>query len=778
VTRAVRLILWFTFAAALASALPWVRIDADLSRFVSTEASNAHLNLAAALQRGPGGRLVVITVEAADTRGAAYAGRRLVTELRKSGLFASVHNGDAGLMAAEIEPLIPFRYQLSDRVQAATFSEEQLRASLQQAQAMLTDARAWPAQQVLPQDPTLETLHLAQQWSQGAALPLRHGVWFSRSGERALILATTRASGDDAAGQGLVERTLRAQAQAAHLGDAVKVEFTALGLLAAEARSATRSRVERLGAISALLVTLILYLGYRRLLPVVLSLVPVLLGITAGAIATYAAFGDINVLALAFASILVDEGSDYPSYLLTQARRGEPIGEEARRIWPTLRLAVLTSVAAFAVLLLAQFRGLQQLGLLCSVGLLVSGAAARWLLPDLLDRRATVTWVPPHLAARVSSESAPGRPRGSAILLNVLAGAAALTLILVTGPVWNDDIALINPLPPERIAADRALRGHAGLPLDQAVLVFAGPDSESVLQAQEAWMPELAKMRERGAIDTTQLAALYLPSRRTQLARLAAIPDGTELRRRLEQAARGTDFNVDAFEPFLASAGQARDASLQVAELPDGLYRQRVEGLLMSVDGRSIGIAAVSGSVSRDELLASARQALVGSSVSVEWFEPRAQLSALLSSVRQRLVALMLLCTAVVFVVILADQRSMSRSWRVMLPVVTALMIAAGGVRLIFGPLTVFNVVALLLLLGVLTNYSLFIHSAPRFTDLRQSQAHTVFSLLVAGATTLAVFGALGLSGINVVESVGQTVVVGIIVGLIWLIAARERVPA
>jgi hypothetical protein len=74
-----------------------------------------------------------------------------------------------------------------------------------------------------------------------------------------------------------------------------------------------------------------------------------------------------------------------------------------------------------------------------------------------------------------------------------------------------------------------------------------------------------------------------------------------------------------------------------------------------------------------------------------------------------------------------------------------------------------------MLVLGVITNYSLFLNSAPESSDEQEGQAHTVFSLMIASATTLAVFGALGLSGIRVVEAVGQTVVVGIIVGLAWL---------
>ncbi len=774
VTRNLRLVLWLLLAASLALSLTLIRVDPDVTRFISTGHPRAVLRLAAAIQQGPAGRLVLIGVQSDNARNATDTSRRWVGELRKSGLFSSVHNGDTGPLMAEADAIVPFRYQLSQRIDAASFSEARLRASLAQAHAMLGDSRAWLVERLLPRDPTLETLQLVTQWSSGASLPLRHGVWFSRSGDRALIFATTRAAGDDAAAQSLVETTLRQLVTESRRRDAsTRIEFTGLGLLAAEAQRETRARVERLAAISSVLVALILAASYRRARPVVLSLAPVLLGVAAGCVVTHVVFGDINLLALAFAGILVDEGSDYASYLLTQSRLGEPIGDEAKRVWPTLRLAVLTSTAAFAVLLLGQFRGLQQLGLLCGVGLLVAGVAARWLVPDLLDPQRRVTWSPPVAVGRMTGAARRPLSARGPLLVNGMAMAAGLIVMLAARPLWNDDVGAINPLPPDRVAVDRTLRDAAGLPLDQSVLLFAGPDVESVLQAQEAWMPSLARLRERGAVDRVEMAALYLPSRRAQAERLAAIPEGAVLRSRLARAADGTPFNVDAFEPFLADAAQARATTLTLESLPEGLFRQRVEGLLPSVDGRRVGLVPIAGPAARDELLSSARHAVLASAVEVAWFDTRAELTELLASVRQRLVALLAVCALVVCAVVQVDLRSVARNGRVMLPVLTGIVLTAAVVRAAFGPLTLFNVVALMLTLGVLTNYSLFIHAPPRSTDADQSRVHTIFSLIVASSTTLAVFGALALSGIAVVESVGLTVVVGIIIGLGWLVATR-----
>jgi len=136
-----------------------------------------------------------------------------------------------------------------------------------------------------------------------------------------------------------------------------------------------------------------------------------------------------------------------------------------------------------------------------------------------------------------------------------------------------------------------------------------------------------------------------------------------------------------------------------------------------------------------------------------------------------------------VWAVIAVHHRSAALALRIMLPVATALLLTAALSRLALGPLTVFNVVALMLVLGVLTNYSLFVHAPPHDATASAAadgadRSYTVFSLLIASGTTLAVFGALAVSGIGVVESVGRTVVIGIIAGLAWIVATKPVAAA
>ena len=89
-------------------------------------------------------------------------------------------------------------------------------------------------------------------------------------------------------------------------------------------------------------------------------------------------------ITLGFGVTLIGEAVDYAIYLLTQTAPGAEPAATLSRIWPTLRLGMLTSVCGFSAMLLSSFTGFAQLGLFTITGLAVALAVTRWVLPMLL----------------------------------------------------------------------------------------------------------------------------------------------------------------------------------------------------------------------------------------------------------------------------------------------------------------------------------------------------------------------------------------------------------
>ena len=120
-----------------------------------------------------------------------------------------------------------------------------------------------------------------------------------------------------------------------------------------------------------------------------LGLLPVLSGVIAGIAGVSLGFGFVHGITLGFGVTLIGEAVDYAIYLFTQTAPGAAPAATLPRIWPTLRLGMLTSVCGFSAMLLSSFIGFAQLGLFTIVGLVVALAVTRFVLPALLRRSFT-----------------------------------------------------------------------------------------------------------------------------------------------------------------------------------------------------------------------------------------------------------------------------------------------------------------------------------------------------------------------------------------------------
>src|SRR5205823_1363120 len=140
----------------------------------------------------------------------------------------------------------------------------------------------------------------------------------------------------------------------------------------------------RFSALATLMVASVLLLVYRSPRVLFLGLLPVISGALAGIAAVSLAYGSVHGITLGFGVTLIGEAVDYPIYLFTQTIPGTQPSDTLARIWPTLRLGVLTSVFGFSAMLFSSFEGLAQLGAFSIAGLITAVSVTRFVLPTLL----------------------------------------------------------------------------------------------------------------------------------------------------------------------------------------------------------------------------------------------------------------------------------------------------------------------------------------------------------------------------------------------------------
>jgi predicted exporter len=266
-------------------------------------------------------------------------------------------------------------------------------------------------------------------------------------------------------------------------------------------------------------------------------------------------FGAVHGITLGFGVTLIGECVDYAIYLFTQAAPGIVPQRALDRIWPTLRLGVLTSLCGFSAMLFSGFSGLAQLGLFSITGLVVAVAVTRWVLPALLPSGFTA----PVVAAIGPWAMAVAR-RAPVLRYPLLLGVALVAVMLVAqkGPLWSDDLASLSPVPRSDQVLDQQMRRDIGAPDIRFLVVIRAQAEETALQASEAVGQALRKASLAGLLEGYDSPADYFPSRQSQLARQNALPAAAELRANLGRALQGLPFRPQVFEPFLKDAARAK----------------------------------------------------------------------------------------------------------------------------------------------------------------------------------------------------------------------------
>ena len=756
-------------AAAVIAAFAAADIRTDMTAFLPPGKTAAAQFLFRELQSGTAATIILIGIEGAEPEALARASAGMAGELRSSGLFAFVNNGDFSTEGSGggQEFLFRNRYLLSTATTPDAFTADALRADLRKLLDGLTSSAAPLVKRFGFADPVGAFLQVVQTWIGGSHVEQRFGVWFAPEGGRALLIAKTKAGGLDIAAQETAAAAIRAAFEHVRPAPGARLLVSGPAVFATEAAHAIRADTHLISIASALLLAAFLLWQYRSVFVVAVLAVPLGLSIAAAVAVVQLAFGFVHGITLGFGMTMLGVTVDYPILLLTLRRPGETSGEAVVRIWPTMVLAAASAALGLTGMLLSSFPGLSQLGLFSVTGVLVAAAATRWVLPALIAA-AGVGPVERHPSWLKRAAAARRHPAVFAIPVAL----AALLLLWRGGPAWESDLANLSPVPQEKRDLDAELRRQVGAPDVRHLIAVGGDDAEAVLRRAEAFDPVLRRLTEQGAIAGAEIASRFLPSARTQLARRAALPAPDELRERLRTAGEGMPFRDNAFDPFVADIDAARGmAPVTRDHVKAPIMAARIDSLLFERGGGWYGLIALVDVKGPDAV---ARAVAAENDPALTYIDVKAETDRIVAaSTREvwRWLAGGALAVVVLLAVGLRDSR---RALRVAGPVAGALVATLAILSLAGARLTLFHLVSLLLMVGVSIDYGLFFNRQESSAADAQRTLHSIVNCNVA---TLLTFGLLALCRTPILRSIGMTVATGVLCAIVLAFVFAQPRP-
>jgi predicted exporter len=263
-----------------------------------------------------------------------------------------------------------------------------------------------------------------------------------------------------------------------------------------------------------------------------------------------------------------------------------------------------------------------------------------------------------------------------------------------------------------------------------------------------------------------------LPSRASQQARQAALPEAAELQRRLVAALAGQPLKAERLQGFVSDAERNRTRPLltradldgtAAALLHDTLLVQRDRDVLVLLPLRPV-LREGEAVLDLDRIDAALHAEGLAQATVIDLL---AETNALFDSyLHEALVYSGLGCLAIL-AILLFMLRSLLRALRVALPLVCAVLGVTGVLLLAGTALTILHLVGLLLVIAIGSNYALFFDSCNAAAS-PQEHRLTLISLVTANLTIVGSFGMLALSSVPVLTILGVTVGLGTMLALLF----------
>jgi predicted exporter len=719
-----------------------LNVTVDLAYFLPEPKSDAESVLVDRLGQGPGSQVIFISVPVADISESIEISEAIKAALESTNLFSSVINGQEQITVDSIPPEVwRNRYLIAD----VDTSVAGLRAAIQGRLADMALVSDDDFLQLIAADPYLTSVSVMQRLVWPGLM--REEAWLSAERSELYLIAETVAPAFDTAAQRKAIDSIESAVIAVVSRSPL---LNGVGVYGLELQETIRAEAQVRSLLATVVLMVILWLAYRNMRVVFLAGLPLIFGATIGLAAVAAVFGQVHGITLAFGFTLLGVAVDYPLHILSHARQAGAT-EKIRAIWPTMRAGAISTVVAYAALAFSGSRGLAQLGCFSAVGLLGAVYATRTFLPGLLEVAV--------LGEDRRNESPEYRPVFRHGLWIVTVALSAILLLMSGKGIWTNDLASLTPISPEKLQRDQVLRSRLGAPDIRTLLAVSGSDQEEALVKTEALEAVLNDAIEKGLLSHVQMVTAILPSRATQSVRRNRLSNEQGIAMRVGQAIEGTPLRSDAFDPFVTDIrNQIVSDRIVTAETFQGTALNAFIGSTLYFDGKKwMSLVLVQGLADPLAL----RAVLDRETAGVELIDLKEASKSLVERYRLRTISMLGLGFCMIGFFLFFQIGFGARYLWVMGTLFASFVMTIFLSALVLGQLSLFNLIAVVLVGGLGLDYALFFSRTEKGAVAFHDTRHAVTTCYLS---TFFAFAILALSSVPILHSIGVTVAAGVCV--------------
>jgi uncharacterized protein len=505
-----------------------------------------------------------------------------------------------------------------------------------------------------------------------------------------------------------------------------------------------------IASVGFLLLFLVAFRDMRALMVFIMPLIAVLVATNL----SFLVFEKLSYFIIGMGTVIAGIALDFGIFVYVAMRAGG--GPNAvKKIAKPVVAGALTTVSVFAAFFFSSVQGYHQLALFSNLSLIFCLLYALFILPHSLNAK---SWRGPFEDGKASRSYLARRHLPDKLILGCWMVLMVIAVLLSYHVSFDSDIGRFDGSEPYVMEAERKFHQVWGGQSQPAILVVSGEDMEDAQERNEQFYREA--LRAVGEDNFSSFAAIW-PSKKTRQANAERWKKfweqgrATQLQTDLQKEGAAYHFSDNAFAPFfdlLNAPPPVEDAPREVA------FWQQLEQrfVLKKTDSYQL----LSFFPDKDQFI----QPL--EALSEHYPDTFVVSRSTFSEAISRAISseLTYLSAIAVFSIVLLT-RVLLKSTRLtalaLLPVLTSILMILGILPVLRLPLTSPNVIAAMVVVGIVSDYGIFIVYDCRY----KLDAATHLAVTLAACTTLIGAGVLLFAQHPVMYSIGVTMVTGVLSG-------------
>ncbi|TRW93242.1 MMPL family transporter [Candidatus Methylobacter oryzae] len=527
-----------------------------------------------------------------------------------------------------------------------------------------------------------------------------------------------------------------------------------MALFTAHGAESAKQEISTVGIGSSLGIIVLLWATFRSVRPLLLSSLAIGSGLLAALVVCVLFFGKIHILTLVFGASLIGVADDYAQHFLCDSfgetdwspRKG------LRFILPGLSLGLISNLLSYAGLGFSPFPGLQEVALFSAAGLLFAWLTVVLLFPLLLSGftfnhrpgilKLTTYWEQ-HWPLWVSKNR-----RCLGLLL----------IVFTSGGLWlltpQDDVRLLQSPPAGLLRTADKIRQLFPMSPDSQFFLVSGKDQADWHRNEQRLLERLDALKSQKALAAYEGLSRYWPDANQQQQNYQLLKHSWYDSGLLERYMTDLGFDRAAVQSELKQFAAAEGNTLALPEWLAAADQNKQQLWLGCDAGRCQSTVTLTGINDINALAA------VHDLPGVAWVDQVESVSSLFARYRIRASGLLAIAFCLASLG-LAYKFGWRNGATIMSVPVLALAVSLAMLGWFNQLFSLFNLFALLLVLGIGVDYGLFFFMAG------DRRASTSLGVTLSALTTLLAFGLLAVSSTEIVHAFGFTVTCGIVTALL-----------